>query len=251
MKDLITLKQEVFKYTELRLGAQIIDLELDPDHLEIAYERAIGMMRQRSSNAYEEAYRWLALKKGENIYTLPEEVSEVREVFRRSFGMVQGTGSSSFDPFGAGMVNMYLGTMNAGGGMFTYHLAASQLEQAKRMFGGYINFTWNPATKKIILVRNVHGDGEVLLIWCYVARPEVELLTDYQTSQWIKDFTYSASKEIIGTARGKFSQVAGPNGGVSLDGSELKSEAKEEIKELLEDLNNYVDGSDSLTWVQG
>ena len=49
------LKQNIIEYTQLMLGDQIIDLELDPAHYEAAYQKTIGTYRQRANNAYEEA----------------------------------------------------------------------------------------------------------------------------------------------------------------------------------------------------
>jgi hypothetical protein len=56
---------------------------------------------------------------------------------------------------------------------------------------------------------------------------------------------------ILGEARSKFSQIAGPQGGTSLNGDALKGEAKEEMLKLEEDLKTFVEGSSPLTWVIG
>lgn len=251
MDSLKKLKQDIFDYSELRLGKGIVDTELDPAHLEIAYERAIGTYRQRAQNAHEESYVWLELQEEQRDYTLPSEVTEVRQVFRRTMGMINGSGSSSFDPFGASVINNYLLQYDTQGGLATFDFYSQKLELANRMFGGFINFTFNPSTKRLTLVRNVHGTGETVLLWTYNLKPEVQLLTELQIKQWIKDFTYSTCKQIIGEARSKFQTIAGPQGGGSLNGDALKQEAKEEIDQLLVDLTMYIDGSDPLTWVMG
>jgi len=165
--------------------------------------------------------------------------------------MVNGTGGSSFDPFGASVINNYLLNYDQQGGLATYDFYAQKLELANRMFGGFITYTFNPSTKKLALVRNIHGTGEVVLLWCYNLKPEIQLLTELQVSQWIKDYTYSALKGIIGEARSKFQSIAGPQGGSTLNGADLKQESKEEIEKLLEDLLMYIDGSQPLTWVIG
>jgi hypothetical protein len=61
----------------------------------------------------------------------------------------------------------------------------------------------------------------------------------------------AASKMIIGEAREKFAQIAGPQGGTSLNGAALKAEAQAQMDGLLEDLRRYVDGSQPLTFVIG
>ena len=103
-----TLKQNLIEYVRLTLGDNIVDLELDPAHYEAAYQRTIGTYRQRAENAYEECYIFLTLLDDVNIYTLPQEVSTVREAFRRTIGNSQGPNSSSFDPFSSATLNTYL-----------------------------------------------------------------------------------------------------------------------------------------------
>jgi hypothetical protein len=58
-----TLKQNLIDYVRLQLGDQIIDIELDAAHYESAYQRTLGVYRQRAQNAYEESYtfwNWLS-----------------------------------------------------------------------------------------------------------------------------------------------------------------------------------------------
>jgi GTPase involved in cell partitioning and DNA repair len=55
----------------------------------------------------------------------------------------------------------------------------------------------------------------------------------------------------IGQAREKFQSIAGPQGGTSLNGAALKAEAKELLDKLDEDLKNFVDGGQPLTWIMG
>ena len=119
------------------------------------------------------------------------------------------------------------------------------------MFGGYMNYTWNPVTKKIQLVRDPKGSGENVLIWVYQLKPEVNLLQDYQIQQWIKDYMTAVCKMIIGEAREKFATIAGPQGGGSLNGAQMKAEAQLQMDAKILELTNYVDGSQPITWVIG
>jgi hypothetical protein len=249
--DLITLKNSLFEYVGLTLGDQIVDLELDPAHYEAAYTRTIGTYRQRANNAYEESYSFMKLVDNMNIYTLPQEVQSVRQVFRRTFGAgVTGQGSN-FDPFSQAQMNVYLINFNQAGGLATYDFYSQYVELAARMFGGFYVYTWNPVTKKLQLMRNPVGGGETVLLWTYNLKPEVNLLSDYQINQWIRDYMVAACKMIIGEAREKFGTIAGPQGGGTLNGAALKAEAKAEIDSLILQLVNYVDGSQPLTWVIG
>ena len=245
------LKKQLIEYVQLQLGDQIIDLELDPAHYEAAYQRTLGTYRQRAQNAYEESYSFLQLQDNVNVYTLPQEVQSVRQIFRRTVG-ITGTGGYAFDPFGAATLNVYLLNFNsASGGMATYDYYQQYVELAARMFGGYINYTWDPVSKKLQLIRDPRGNEEVVLLWTYNLKPEITLLANYQIVQWFRDYMTGAAKYIIGEAREKFAQIAGPGGGTSLNGAAMKTEGQAMMDRCIEDLKLYVDASQPLTFVIG
>lgn len=249
--NLTQLKEELFQSLRYRLGEGIIDLELDPVHMEAAYNYAIKVYRQRAQNATVESYTLLSLEAHKDTYTLPKEFIGVRQVFRRTIGLETGPSSSSFDPFSSAILNTYLLNYNYAGGLATYDFYAGYIELAARMFGGYIVYTFNPVTKEIRLVRNVKGTGEQILIWADIQRPEAELLQDPGAGVWIGDWTLSQLKLTMGEAREKFGTIVGPGGGTSLNGTALKAEGAAMQLTLLEDLKRYVDYSQPLTWVQG
>jgi hypothetical protein len=246
------LKKQLIDYVQLQLAHQIIDVELDPAHYEAAYQKTLGTYRQRAQNAYEESYSFMELEDNVNEYTLPQEVTQVRQIFRRTIGLGTRGSASSFDPFGAATLNVYLLNFNqSGGSLATYDFYQQYVELAARMFGGYINYTWNPVTKKLQLIRDPRGSGEVVLLWTYNLRPEIVLLSDFQISQWIRDYMVGACKYIIGEAREKFASIAGPQGGSTLNGAAMKAEGQAIMDKCLEDLKLYVDGSQPLTLVIG
>jgi len=245
------LKKQLIEYVQLQLADQIIDIELDPSHYEAAYQKTLGTYRQRAQNAYEESYSFMQLLDNVNEYFLPQEVIQVRQIFRRTIG-ITGSGGYSFDPFGAATLNVYLLNFNqAQGGLATYDFYQQYVELAARMFGGYINYTWNPVTKRLQLIRDPRGNGETVLLWTYNLRPEITLLSDFQISQWFRDYMVGAAKYIIGEAREKFQNIAGPQGGSSLNGAAMKSEGQAMMDKGIEDLKLYVDGSQPLTFVIG
>ena len=246
-----TLKQDLIDYVRLQLGDQIVDLELDAEHYEASYQRTLGIYRQRAQNAYEESYSFLELVTNVNIYDLPQEVISVRQIFRRTFGDSTGPFASNFDPFSQASMNVYLMNFNVAGGLATYDFYSQYVELAGRMFGAYMNYTWNPVTKKLQLIRDPKGTGESVLLWTYNLKPEFNLLSDFQIRQWFRDYMVANCKYIIGEAREKFATIAGPQGGTSLNGAAMKTEAQTAMDRCLEDLRNFVDGSQPLTWVIG
>lgn len=247
----VQLKQALIEYVRMMLGDQIIDVELDAEHYEQAYQRTLGIYRQRAQAATEESYIFMELVDNVNIYTLPQEVQSVRQIFRRTFGDATGPFASNFDPFSQASLNVYLMNFNVSGGLATYDFYSQYVELAGRMFGAYIAYTWNTVTKKLQIMRDPKATGENVLVWCYNWKPEFNLLSDPAILQWFRDCMTGACKVIIGEAREKYSTIVGPQGGSSLNGTAMKAEGQAAIDKCIEDLKNYVDYSQPLYWVVG
>ena len=98
-----------------------------------------------------------------------------------------------------------------------------------------------------------YGENELepVLLWVYNYKPDSMLLSDPQVYPWLQEYALAFAKSILAQARGKFSQLAGPQGGTVLNGAALAQEAQAEMEKLEEDLKRYVDGSAPLTWVTG
>lgn len=246
-------RAEITDYIRLRLADGIVDVELDPEHYNLAIDQALIKYRQRASNSQEESYAFLELLPETQEYILPREIMAVRKIFRRGIGSTTGNTATQFEPFAAGYLNTYMLVAGRVGGLTSYELYSQYQELAMRMFGGYMNYTFNPATKKLTVVRKLpSGAGsETVMLWVYNYKPDIMLLNDHMTFPWVQDYAYSFAKRIVGEAREKFASIAGPQGGTALNGSSLKSEAQAEMDALEQQLKDYVDGSMPLTWVIG
>jgi hypothetical protein len=256
------LRAKITDYIRLMLGDQMVDIELDPEHYNLAIDQAIIKYRQRSQNAHEESYAFLDLLEETQSYTLPSDVISVRQIFRRGIGSVTGTSASQFEPFASGYLNTYMLVAGRVGGLVNYELFSQYQELAMKMFGGFMNYTFNPVTKSLTVIRKIPkvtatsddstlAVAETVLLWIYNYKPEINLLSDHMIYPWIQDYAYALSKKMLGEAREKFAQIAGPQGGTSLNGAALKGEAQATMDQLEKDLQNYVDGSQPITWVIG
>lgn len=250
-KELTKLKNALFTNVRLRLGERIVDVELDNEHLEVALENAVNRYRQMSANSVEESYGFLTLEKNKQEYFLDDNILEVRQIFRRTIGSTSGEGASNFEPFEAGYMNMYMLQAGRVGGLATYELFAGYQETAARMFGGFINYTWDPVTKKLTLIRKIDGDTESVLLWLYNQKPVENLIQHHMTKKWMEDYTLGMCKQILGEARSKFATLAGPQGGTTMNGSELKAEGQQEMADLATQLQNFEDGGTPLSFVIG
>ena len=243
MATLATKKQEIYDYVYALLGGGMVDVELDPIHYETALGKALSKFRQRSDNSVEESYMFMPTIEDQNTYVLPENVIEVRRIFRRSIGSRSGGGDGGtlFEPFNMAYTNTYLLSSSNMGGLATYDLFSQYQELVGRMFGSYIEFKWNTTTKELTMLQRPRTK-ETLLLFVYNYRPDEQLLSDYLASQWIKDYTVATCKFMLGEARSKFAQIAGPQGGSSLNGDALKAEATAELEKLEMDVSQQVAG---------
>jgi hypothetical protein len=253
MADLATQKQEIFDYVNAMLGGGMVDVELDPIHYNTALVKALGKFRQRSDNSVEESYLFLDLVEDQNDYILPREVIEVKRLYRRSIGSRTGNGGggSLFEPFNLAYTNTYLlsGSTQMGG-LATYEMFAGYQELVGRMFGSFMEFTWNSTTKKLTILQRPRG-AEQILIEAYNYRPDSQLLNDYLAREWIKDYTLAVCKYMLGEARSKFATIAGPQGGTSLNGDSLKAEAQAEMEKLEQQVATAMAGGTGYSFLIG
>lgn len=230
----------------------MIDVELDPVHYQTALDRSLAVFRQRSDNAVEESYAFLTLAADQNEYILPKEIQQVRQIFRRSVGSRSGNGSGGtvFEPFNMAYTNTYLLSSTNMGGLLTYELFSQYQELVGKMFGSFINFTWQPQSRKLMIQQRPRGDEEVML-WVYNTKPDFAIIEDTYAGQWIKDYSLANCKMMLGQAREKFAQIAGPQGGSSLNGAAMKSEAVADIERLTKELETNIPGGSGYTFIIG
>lgn len=253
-------RAEITDYIRMRLADGLVDVELEKEHYEMAINQALIKYRQRSSNAVEESYAFLKLLPETQEYILPKEIIEVRQVFRRGIGSVSGTTASQFEPFASGYLNTYMLVAGRVGGLVNYELFVDYQKLAMKMFGGFMNYSWNRATKKITIIRKMPyqstgaattEDAESCLLWCYNYKPDWMLFEDYMVFPWLQEYAYAFAKRTLGEGRSKFSTIAGPQGGTQLNGPALIAEAKEEMEKLEEELKRFQDGGMPMTWITG
>jgi hypothetical protein len=246
------LRQKIIDEVRLMMGDGLVDVELEPKHYQTALNLAFDRYRQRSGNSAEEAYMFLRLIYEQSDYYLPDEVTSVRQIFRRGIG--ETTGGTNLDPFSLAYTNLYLLQAGAGGGytagLLTFELFNQYLDQAGRMFGRDINFTFDTVTKKLSIIRKPTG-GESVLLWVYKNRADDDILMDPMARPWIRDYTLAWCKQMLGEGYSKFNTMIGPQGGTTLKGDALKTEAKEILERLEKELDQYVDGAMPLGIVIG
>lgn len=249
MTDKNKVRNALIKQIKLLLGDGMIDIELDPDHYDLAIDIALSKIRQRSENAVEEDFYNLQLINDVAEYTLPDEVIEVRQVYNRSFG----TGISSgrdMDPFELAYSNSFLFAGGGLGGLATYEFFAQYRETLNRISATDVGFIWNSSSKILKILKRMRADENVIL-HVFTERGDDQLMEDRYLKSWVRDYAVAMCKKMIGEARSKFSSLPSGSGGVTLNGTEMKNEADAILEKLEADLANYIDGSAPLGFTIG
>lgn len=235
-------RKQLEKELRLLLGDQMIDVELDKEHYDMAISLSIDRVRQRSDGALEEEDIFISVQPNVQEYKLPDEVQEVRRMYRRGVGS-HTTGGINFDPVDGAFFNAYLMQPQKSGGLLSWDMYNQFLETTERVFASQYNFVWYNSSKTLRIIRKPKATEDVMVtVW--TTKGEDSLLNDPYVKPWIRSYSLAQCKGMLGQARSKFtSGFAGPSGNVTMNGSELIQQAQVEIERLDMELDNIYLGN--------
>ena len=246
-----TARTELVHQLRLRLGDQLIDVELDPEHYNLAIDMALDRMYQRSDGALSEQIMFLELEADQSEYTLPSNIQEVWKIHRRGVGTTVGGGGINFDPTEASFSNYFLLQWGQTGGLATWEMFGQYKESLSRIFASEINFIWNVDDHKLTILKRAQGN-ETVMITVFARKPEDDIIRNPYTRPWVRDYSLAQCKYMLGEARSKYpGGLPGPNGAVVLNGESLKTEANAEMERLESELLTFVTASDGIPFVIG
>lgn len=245
-------RTKLIRQLEVMLSGELVDVELNKNSYDVALDLALDYYRMRSANSVEESYVFFQLEPDRNDYQMPQETITVRKLFRRSFGAISSGSeqASMFDPFDVAFTNMYLIQDTSFGGMASFDFYQQNLELAGRLFGAELSYVFNNSTKRLKVARKVRAKEEVIA-WVDNYKPDEVLLTDTYAKPWIRAYALAECKIMLGGAYEKYSSYAGPQGGVSLNGAQLKAEGTQDKLNLEEQIKKYAEGSMPLGFIMG
>lgn len=222
------------------LGAPSVQAELTKEQLDLCIDNALQELRKKSSYSYQRGFFFLDLKPNQQTYFLTNKCVGFNKIvgihaIHRVRGAMLKTAVFSNDVFGqAALQQLYTnGTFD----ILTYHLVASYMEELETLFAGRIMYRWHENKRELSLHQGI-GHKERVLLDAYIERTEQELLTDRQTTGWVRRWAVAEAKKILSQTRGKFQSLPGPNGTTSLNGEQLASQADAEMELLRNELED-------------
>lgn len=244
-------------------GWPVVKVELTNDQIHDCVISALDLyLRYAQGQATEEAYYVLMLEGGKSEYEMADGILDVIEFNDTGYGEsgINTLFTIQNQMFSAGMVDFH--NLSEGLTLLSYHLALDFLEVIERYSSS--NFQWSFDTNegKLLLKPEPKHDyrpitneetgkqemkdcpGWILLKVNQLigaGRPGFSIDDAYlkaiQESTWVRWYILALCKIVLGTIREKFENFSSiGNTGISLNGSSLKSEGKEEKEKLEEQL---------------
>jgi len=254
-------KVELSEKIKRRLGFPMVKVELDESqiHDQIDYSRA-KWIKWAVGNATQEVFFTMLLSAGQNFYDLPVGVTEV--IGYESTGTSSGINTLfTVDNFlyNQGMYQALYST--SGYTLLSYHIARDFLDTVRRYTPDKYNWKYHkytnqleihpaPSTGNSLTVTDDDGESVTvdspgyILIRSFMIEGSTydswstgDSDTNFFENLWILDYSTALCKIILGTIRNKFANFSSiGNVGISLDGTDMISEGKEEKEKLDESL---------------
>jgi hypothetical protein len=246
------------EYIKRKLGAPVLEINVDDDQFDDRMDEALQYFREfhyegsikcylkhqitqaeidsfktnETHNAASSGTQAIANQtygEGNNYVTLPEHVLSVISIFPFS----SGTQSNMFDiQYQLRLNDLWDLTSTS---ILYYAQVQSHLSLLNDILVGQIPIRYNMHSNRLYIDYNANklSAGEYIIIECY-RKVDPNDMTDIYDDMWLKKYATALVKYQWGENLSKFSGIALP-GGVTLDGQQMKDEAKEEILRLEEE----------------
>jgi hypothetical protein len=232
-------RRQVHDYIRQFLGFPTVQVELFKTQIDAAIDTALLLVRKYSGFGYTRNYFFLDLKPNQQTYLLTDrcvgfnKITSIKEINRMRAGWIR-TAFAGNELFGiAALQQLYtVGTFD----MLSFHLMSSYIKELEMLFANRIVYQFTEETRQLRIFQQVLNPERVLLD-AMIERSEQDLMANRETSIWIKKWALAEAKEILGNgARGKYQQLAGPNGSTSLNADQLLSQSQAEKAQLMIDM---------------
>lgn len=246
------------EYIKRKLGAPVLEINVDDDQFDDRMDEALQYFREfhyegsikcylkhqitqeeidsfktnethNAATSGTQAISNQTYGEGQNYITLPEHVLSVIQIFPFS----SGTTSNMFDiQYQLRLNDLWDLTSTS---VLYYSQVQSHLSLLNDILVGQIPLRYNMHSNRLYIDYNANKlvAGEYIVIECY-RKIDPNDMTDIFDDMWLKKYATALVKYQWGENLSKFSGIALP-GGVTLDGQQMKDEAKEEILRLEEE----------------
>jgi hypothetical protein len=223
------------------LGYPIVDVELSNEQLDFAITKALEEIRSKTSVAYKRGFFFMHVNAETQRYLLTNKVQGMDKIVT-VLGIYRLTSSFLSSAHGAGvygqivMQHLYnMGTFD----LLSYHLMSEYTELMEILFAGRITFTWNEQKRDLWIHHRFPFHERMVLIEAATERTEQDIIADRWCRPWIRKFASAQARMMLAETRGKYSTLPGAGGAVTLNASDLRQKATEDIQACMDEIDNY------------
>jgi len=261
----IDSEEKLIRFIRTRLGEPMITVDVSDEQIALIIDETIRKFSDYAYGGEQTASFIVEGEKGVQDYLMDYKVQSIQSIsFGNSLGSVNQTGSGGIN-LGPGWGTIGIGyvphitmqgevssletsgrTTTLGGGIAggassggvldastNAYVTLSQRDTLQSLFGVGVNFEFNSNSKILRIFEEVTGPFLVEASIEYIPNPEYDEIYNHP---WIKSYALNQVKFLWGSVTGKYSQPL--VGGAEINYADMKSEAKEELDTLEEDLLN-------------
>lgn len=236
---------ELIRAIKSRLGYPSVCVELKEDHFNDSLNDALAEFRRRASNALAPGFVSMTLLKGQSTYYLNDPRDESNRIVSIiKIHRVNMLGVSSLSAENGLYAQAFFNQLYQGStvDILSIHLMNQLSEAYEKIFAGNLTFTWNEASRQMVVLRNIAQAKERVVLEVTLEKTEQELINDRYAGLWIKDWAYAQALEILGGIRSKYGSLPSAGGALTLNGAELLQSAGALKAELLRQINDFEAG---------
>lgn len=222
-------------YIMQSLGHPIIRIELSESMLSQSIHDAIAQYFKYGTDITSIQFELLTVE-NENELTIPDHIDQnlIKDVVfsenSNAFGFVNPIDEGLYAALPmSSFININGGTLDLG----QYYMARQQLEDANVITGRKKYWEFINGKIKLFPTKISETVSHVGVLYGQIPGPE-----DIETDDWIRRYSVSSAKIILGNIRRKFSGFAAAGGQGTSDGSDLINEGKQEQLDLIQELKD-------------
>lgn len=231
----IANRQDLIDYCLRRLGAPVIQIDVDTTQLEDRIDEAIQYYQEYHSDAIHDMYfkHQITADDVTNGYvTLPEDLTVVKRVLPLN---AANTSSGMFNAqYQMALNDVYMLRGGIGGGVSQYVQTMSYISMINDMFSGLDQTRFNRNMNALYFVDYTITEGDWIVIdGSKILDPQT--YTDVYNDMFLKRYATALIKRQWASNIKKFDGMQLP-GGVTFNGQQLFDEANTEIEKIEEEM---------------
>jgi hypothetical protein len=236
----------LIKVLKHQLGWPGVCVELTEEQFNVAIDNSLDEFRRRADNAYLHRHVAYTLVQNQSNYYLNDPRDKTDKIVNvLKIHRVGTLGISSISAENGIYAQAFFNQLYQGSNVdvLSIHLMAQLAETYEKIFAGNLVFTWDEASRQLMILRKISAAQERVILEVVMERTEQELLLDRWAKQWLQGWAQSELWEMLGMLRSKYGNLPGPNGGITMNGDTLLSMATEQQNELLRQITDYEAGN--------